>query len=134
MPAGRIGSGPVNSLRSAGRAERRTGGYGDGWNAVPGTVRGLFYGGGWGQLWAELIGVTTCFVTLSALSLLVYYIAEKLVGNRVERDVEIEGLDVPEMGVPGYSGMVMDKQAETPMIKGDTLAPNGPKAKSMVPA
>jgi Amt family ammonium transporter len=94
--------------------------YGDGWNAVPGTVKGLFYGGGLSQFWAELIGVTTCFVTLSALSLLVYYIGEKLVGNRVSRDVEIEGLDVPEMGVPGYSGTVMDKQAETPMPRGES--------------
>jgi hypothetical protein len=31
--------------------------------------------------------------------------------------VEIEGLDVPEMGVTGYAGMVMDKQAETPMAR-----------------
>jgi Amt family ammonium transporter len=93
--------------------------YGDGWNAVPGTVKGLFYGGGFSQLIAEFIGVTTCFVTLAALSLLVYYIGEKLVGNRVSRDVEIEGLDIPEMGVSGYSGMVMDKQAETPMLKGE---------------
>ena len=91
--------------------------YGDGWNGVSGTVRGLFYGGGMGQFWAELIGVTTCFVTLSVLSLIVYFIAEKLVGNRVSLEDEIEGLDVPEMGVPGYSGMVMDKRAETPMPK-----------------
>ena len=89
--------------------------YGDGWNGVAGTVRGLFYGGGMGQFWAELIGVTTCFVTLSVLSIIVYKIAEVTVGNRVSLDVEIEGLDVPEMGVPGYAGMVMDKQAETPM-------------------
>ena len=91
--------------------------YGDGWNAVPGTVKGLFYGGGLGQFWAELIGVTTCFVTLSVLSLIVYFIGEKLVGNRVPLEMEIEGLDVPEMGVPGYSGMVMDKQSETPMMR-----------------
>ena len=89
--------------------------YGDGWNNVAGKVTGLFYGGGLSQFWAELIGVTTCFVTLSALSLLVYYIAEKTVGNRVSVEVEIEGLDVPEMGVPGYGGMVMDKQSETPI-------------------
>jgi len=89
--------------------------YGDGWNGVAGTVRGLFYGGGLGQFWAELIGVTTCLVTLATLSIFVYFIAEKLVGNRVSQEVEIEGLDVPEMGVPGYAGMVMDKQAETPM-------------------
>ena len=45
------------------------------------TVRGLFYGGGMGQFWAELIGVTTCFVTLSVLSMIVYYIAEKTRGQ-----------------------------------------------------
>jgi ammonium transporter, Amt family len=95
--------------------------YGDGWNAVPGTVRGLFYGGGLGQFWAELIGVTTCFVTLSALSLLVYFMAEKLVGNRVSKEVEIDGLDIAEMGIPGYGGMVMDKDSETPILKGDHL-------------
>ena len=96
--------------------------YGDGWNAVPGTVRGLFYGGGLSQFWAELIGVTACFVTLAALSFVVYYIAEKFVGNRVSREDEIEGLDVPEMGVTGYSGVVMDKQAETPMLRGESYS------------
>ena len=70
-----------------------------------------------GQFWAELIGVITCFVTLSVLSLIVYYICEFTVGNRVSLEDEIEGLDVPEMGVPGYAGMVMDKQSETPMPK-----------------
>jgi Amt family ammonium transporter len=94
--------------------------YGDGWNAVPGTVRGLFYGGGLSQFWAELVGVTTCFVTLAGLSVVVYYIGEKLVGNRVSEEVEIEGLDVAEMGVPGYAGIVMDKQSETPMPKGES--------------
>jgi Amt family ammonium transporter len=91
------------------------GAYGGGWNAVPGPVRGLFYGGGLGQLEAQIIGVVTCFVTLSLLALLIYEIAEKLVGNRVSLETEIEGLDVPEMGVPGYTGMVMDKFSDTPM-------------------
>ncbi len=97
--------------------------YGDGWNAVSGTVRGLFYRGGLGQFWAELIGVTTCFVTLATLSIVVFYIAEKLVGNRVAREHELEGLDVPEMGVPGYSGLVVDKAFETPMPKGEAYVP-----------
>jgi Amt family ammonium transporter len=95
--------------------------YGEGWNGVSGTVRGLFYGGGLSQFWAELIGVTTCFVTLSAISIVVYYAVEKLVGNRVSQEVEIEGLDVPEMGVTGYAGMVMDKQSETPMPHGQPM-------------
>jgi ammonium transporter, Amt family len=102
--------------------------YGDGLNGVAGNVRGLFYGGGLSQFWAELIGVTTCFVTLSLISLFVYYLAEKLVGNRVSLEVEIEGLDVPEMGTTGYSGMVMDKQAETPMPKGESFIGKRPVA------
>jgi Amt family ammonium transporter len=93
--------------------------YGDGFNGVSGNVTGLFYGGGMKQLIAEFIGVATCFITLSVLSLLVYFIAEKLVGNRVSKEVEIEGLDLPEMGVAGYNGFQMDKESETPMLKGD---------------
>ena len=91
--------------------------YGDGWNGVAGTVTGVFYGGGMGQFWAELIGVTVCFIVVALLSVITYYIAEFTVGNRVSAEVEIEGLDVPEMGVPGYGGMVMDKQSETPSAK-----------------
>ena len=91
--------------------------YGDGFNGVAGNVTGLFYGGGMSQLWAEVIGVTTCFITVSILSFIVYFIIEKTVGNRVSVEVEIEGLDVPEMGVAGYSGMVMDKQSETPYAR-----------------
>jgi len=91
--------------------------YGDGLNLVAGNVTGLFYGGGLSQFWAELIGVVTCFITVSILSIIVYYIIEKTVGNRVSVEVEIEGLDVPEMGVAGYAGMVMDKQSETPYVR-----------------
>jgi ammonium transporter, Amt family len=89
--------------------------YGDGFNGVAGNVAGLFYGGGFKQLFAEAIGVTTCFVTVSLMSVAVYYIIEKTVGNRVSKEVEIQGLDIPEMGAPGYSGMVMDHKAETPV-------------------
>jgi Amt family ammonium transporter len=90
------------------------GSYGDGWNGVSGTVRGLFYGGGWSQFIAEFIGVAVCIINMAIIARIVYWIAEKTVGNRVSVEVEIEGLDVPEMGVKGYNGMVMDKQSETP--------------------
>lgn len=89
--------------------------YGVGWNGVAGTVTGLFYGGGISQFWAELIGVATCFITLSILAIVVFKIADVLVGNRIEEETEVEGLDVPEMGVFGYSGIVPDRQAESPV-------------------
>jgi len=91
--------------------------YGDGWNGVSGTVTGLFYGGGLSQFWAELVGVVTCFVTLSILSIIVYKITEAIVGNRVSAEVEIEGLDIPEMGSLGYGGFVPDRASETPMSR-----------------
>ena len=87
--------------------------YGDGWNGVAGTVTGFFYGGGFSQFWAEAVGVVTCFITLSLISYAVYKIADVVVGNRVSQEDEIEGLDVPEMGILGYNGMVMDKMSET---------------------
>ena len=92
--------------------------YGDGWNGVSGTVTGLFYGGGLSQFWAELIGVVTCFVTLSILSIVVFKIADALVGNRTPLETEIDGLDLPEMGVLGYSGFELDKMSETPHPRG----------------
>lgn len=91
--------------------------YGDGWNGVGGKVIGLFAGGGLGQFWAELVGVTSCFITLAILSFIVYKVIDVIVGNRVSEEVEIDGLDIPEMGVLGYNGMVMDKASETPHSK-----------------
>jgi Amt family ammonium transporter len=104
--------------------------YGDGWNGVSGTVRGLFYGGGMSQFWAELIGVVTCFVTLAVLTIIVFKVIDVIVGNRVSEEIEINGLDIPEMGVLGYSGMVMDKEAETPHPRGYSGAASSKSAVS----
>ena len=75
--------------------------YGDGWNGVPGTVKGLLYGDA-SQFGAQCIGTLTCiafiFVTFYAFFMLV----EKTMGNRVSAHDEVQGLDLPEMGVPGY--------------------------------
>lgn len=88
--------------------------YGDGWNGVAGPVTGLFYGGGMSQFAAELIGVVACVVTLSILSVIVFKLIDLIVGNRVAKETEIEGLDIPEMGILGYSGVALDKMSESP--------------------
>ena len=81
-------------------------------------VVGLFYGGGFSQLIAEFVGVLTCFITLSVLSLIVFKIVKAVLGtHRVIEEVEIDGLDIPEMGIPGYGGITMDKDSETPRAK-----------------
>ncbi|MEP6465550.1 MAG: ammonium transporter [Parafilimonas sp.] len=76
--------------------------YGDGWNGVPGTVKGLFYGDG-KQFIAELIGAATCFVFVFAIMYIFFKICAKTpIGLRSSAADEIAGLDMPEMGVLGY--------------------------------
>jgi len=91
--------------------------YGEGWNGVAGTVTGLFYGGGAGQLIAQLIGVTANIIYVGAIGWLVFKFINKVVGNRVKPEDELLGLDIPEMGVEGYSGVKMDKNSETPLSR-----------------
>jgi Amt family ammonium transporter len=79
--------------------------YGDGWNGVPGTVTGLFYGNA-SQFFAECIGVATNFVAIGILGFIVFKFIDVVVGLRVKPAVEAEGLDLDEMGVPGYVGVV----------------------------
>jgi Amt family ammonium transporter len=91
--------------------------YGDGWNGVAGTVRGLFYGDS-SQFVAQLIGVSANIIYVGLIGFIVFKLIDIIVGNRVTPHAEIDGLDIPEMGVPGYSGMKLDKYAETPFSKG----------------
>jgi Amt family ammonium transporter len=77
------------------------GSYGDGWNGVPGTVKGLFYGDG-KQFIAELIGVLTCAIFVFVVMYLFFKISNKITPIRVKVADEIAGLDIPEMGVHGY--------------------------------
>jgi Amt family ammonium transporter len=90
------------------------GSYGDAWNGVPGTVKGLFYGDS-SQLVAELIGIVANFAYIGPMSIALFWATNKLVGNRTSVEDEIEGLDIPEMGAPGYVGVALDKASETPI-------------------
>jgi Amt family ammonium transporter len=78
------------------------GSYGAGFNGVSDTVRGLFYGGGWGQLGAQAISVVVVVCWAFGLMYIFFTIQKKVQGIRVTRDEEMIGLDIPEMGVPAY--------------------------------
>jgi Amt family ammonium transporter len=75
--------------------------YGDGWNGVKGPVTGLLYGDS-GQFLAQIINVVVNFIFIFTASYLFFKLLDVLVGNRVKPEMEIEGLDVSEMGVRGY--------------------------------
>jgi Amt family ammonium transporter len=91
--------------------------YGDGWNGVPGTVTGLFYGGGLSQFFAQVVGVTANLIYVGTAGWLMFKFIDKIVGNRVKPEHELFGLDIPEMGVEAYSGVKMDKNSETPLSR-----------------
>jgi len=83
------------------------GSFGDHINGVWGNVRGLFYGGGATQLLCQLIAIGACVVWAVVIGGLVFAILDRLLGsNRVSAQVELAGLDIPEMGAPGYPEFV----------------------------
>src|SRR5262249_20716307 len=87
--------------------------YGDGFNGVEGTVRGLFYGGA-SQFAAQVVGTVTNFVFIFAASWVFFKALDAVMGMRVSAEVELEGLDIPEMGVHGYP----EVQGPSTMIHG----------------
>ncbi len=91
--------------------------YGDGWNGVAGTVKGLFYGDA-SQFFAQFTGVAANIVYVVIAGYIVFKAIDIIIGHRVSPEAEVEGLDIPEMGVPGYSGIKLDKFSETPLPKG----------------
>ncbi len=78
------------------------GSYGDGLNNVPGNVRGLFHGDP-GQLMASLIGVGANLIYVGTMAAVSLAVLNRLVGNRASDRDQLSGLDLPELGGPGYS-------------------------------
>jgi Amt family ammonium transporter len=78
--------------------------YGDGFNNVRGNVEGFFYGHhSFGQLLAQIIAAVTCVGWNLVVGGIVFRLVGRFFGpNRVRPEVEVAGLDIPEMGAPGY--------------------------------
>ena len=92
-----------------------------GWNGVGATdylgvagrgVTGLFYGDS-KQLVAQLIETGVGIAWNVVVGGIAFYVIGKVLGsNRVSAEVEIAGLDVPEMGLPGYPEFVKSMAPE----------------------
>jgi Amt family ammonium transporter len=67
-----------------------------------GTVEGLFYGGGADQLVAQVIGSLTCLVVVGIAGLALMYGVKATGQLRIDRDGELEGLDIVEHGLTAY--------------------------------
>jgi Amt family ammonium transporter len=63
---------------------------------------GLLYGGGLGLLGTQLAGVLIFGLFASSVSLALWLGLRRVIGLRVDREQEIEGLDLSEMGMVAY--------------------------------
>ncbi len=72
------------------------------WNGIDKAVTGLFYGGGFGQLGAQLLEAGAIFVFAAGLSWIFFMILNRFDLLRSNPKDEIVGLDIPEMGARGY--------------------------------
>ncbi|MFA5807691.1 MAG: ammonium transporter [bacterium] len=75
--------------------------YGDGWNGVPGTVKGLLYGDA-SQFLAQCIGTLTNIVYVAVIGYVVFKLLDVTMGLRVDPEHEVEGLDQHEVAVVAY--------------------------------
>jgi ammonium transporter, Amt family len=67
-----------------------------------GGANGLFYGGGFASLQAQLIGIVAVGAFTLALSLLVWFVIKQVMELRVTAADETQGLDLSEMGIEAY--------------------------------
>jgi Amt family ammonium transporter len=84
--------------------------YAGAWSGVPGSVTGLFYGDA-GQLVAQLIGVATLIGFVFTFSFVINMVLDAVWGQRVSAKIELEGLDIPEMGAVAYPDFVLKAEA-----------------------
>jgi ammonium transporter, Amt family len=73
-------------------------------------VRGLFYGDA-SQLMAQLLDAGTVIVFGLAMAFVWFKLSNLITPLRVSREVELEGLDGPEMGAHGYPDFALNNEA-----------------------
>ncbi|MBI4597590.1 MAG: ammonium transporter [Candidatus Omnitrophica bacterium] len=76
---------------------------------MPNKANGLFFGGGFTQLWIQLQGVVAVAATVFVMSLAAWWLIKAIMGLRVSVQEEIMGLDIGEHGNSCYPDFVVRK-------------------------
>jgi Amt family ammonium transporter len=71
-------------------------------NSAGAVVSGLFYGGGWNQFIAQVIGNTAIGGSVFICALILMYAVKATGTLRISKEGEIEGLDLHEHGGHAY--------------------------------
>lgn len=84
------------------------------------TGNGLFFGGGFGLLVAQLAGILTVGAFAFIVSYALWQILHYTIGIRVSREEEHEGLDIGEHGMVAYPEFAPspERYSEPPVMKG----------------
>ncbi|MCK5708184.1 MAG: ammonium transporter [Candidatus Aureabacteria bacterium] len=69
-----------------------------------GGTNGLFFGGGIGVFFTQLIGVLSVFAWVFGSAFVLFMIVKKTVGLRVSDEEQLKGLDISEHGMESYAG------------------------------
>ena len=72
------------------------------------AIAGLFYGGGVGQLGAQIIDILTIGLFTVVVASIFWSILKATLGIRVAAEEEMKGLDIGEHGMEAYSGFLKD--------------------------
>ncbi len=97
----------------------------DGWTEQ--GVTGLFYGNG-SQFVAECVGLLSNLIWMAIASYLLFWLLDRLIGNRVSMTTELQGLDIPELGVLGYVADDPKPMSRSQAVVADSRPAAAPKA------
>jgi len=67
-------------------------------------INGLFFGGGFGLLGVQALGVISVFGWVALTALILFTVIKKTAGLRVSEKEELKGLDIEEHGMESYHG------------------------------
>jgi Amt family ammonium transporter len=70
--------------------------------SAPAGVDGLFYGGGVDQLWRQAVGAFAVLAFSFAATAAIGLVLARVLGFRVERDVEVAGIDLDQHAETSY--------------------------------
>ena len=106
-------------------------------NASGKTLTGLFYGGGFELLGLQLAGFASVALWTAVTITVTFLVIKAVIGLRVSREEETEGLDATEHGLPSaYAGFAMlpeyiDENDEPVAVTGDVPVAEAVEIKEM---
>ena len=91
--------------------------------AVAGIREGLFYGGGFTQLFKQIVGMGVTALWTSVMIFIAFTVIRKTVGLRVPEEEEIEGLDATEHGLASaYAGFSIVDMTSAAMVANENTS------------